>query len=96
MIFSKIQVQFWIGIRMHNLELRIRILQKVSNPYGSGSTTLATVKVIFNEPPQLSLAKGRLQFSSRKGKPAAYHYMFYQFYFPIAVLRVRMRDSVII
>jgi hypothetical protein len=39
MIFSKI-VQFWIRIRIHNLELRIRILQKVSDPYGSGSTTL--------------------------------------------------------
>jgi hypothetical protein len=38
MIFSKIQVQF--RIRIHNLELRIRILQKVSDPYGSGSTTL--------------------------------------------------------
>jgi hypothetical protein len=44
MIFSKIQVQFRIRIRMriHNLELRIgiRILQKVSDPSGSGSTTL--------------------------------------------------------
>jgi hypothetical protein len=25
MIFSKMQVQFWIRIRIHNLELRIRI-----------------------------------------------------------------------
>jgi hypothetical protein len=37
MIFSKIYVQFWIRIGIHNLELRIRILQKVSDPYGSGS-----------------------------------------------------------
>jgi hypothetical protein len=41
MVFSKIQVQFWIRIRIHNLEfLEIRILQKVLNPCGSGSTTL--------------------------------------------------------
>jgi hypothetical protein len=32
MIFSKIQVQFRIRIRIHNLELRIRILQKVADP----------------------------------------------------------------
>jgi hypothetical protein len=38
MIFSTIQVQF--RIRIHNLELRIRILQKVSDPYGSGYKTL--------------------------------------------------------
>jgi hypothetical protein len=42
MIFSKIQVQFRIRIRIHILEIRIRIriLQKVSDFYGSGSTTL--------------------------------------------------------
>jgi hypothetical protein len=44
MIFSKIQVQFRIRIRIririHKLKLQIRILQKVSDPYGSGSTTL--------------------------------------------------------
>jgi hypothetical protein len=36
MIFSRIQVQFRIRIqiRIHNLELRIRLLQKVSDPYG--------------------------------------------------------------
>jgi hypothetical protein len=40
MIFIKFQVQFWI--RIHNLKLQIRIRQKVSDPYrsGSGSTTL--------------------------------------------------------
>jgi hypothetical protein len=40
MIFSKIRGQFRIRIRIHNLELRIRILRKVSDPYGSGSTTM--------------------------------------------------------
>jgi hypothetical protein len=41
MIFNYIQVQF--RIRILNLELRIRILQKVSDPSGSesGSTTLS-------------------------------------------------------
>jgi hypothetical protein len=44
MIFDKVQAQFgiWNRIRIYNLKLRIRILQKVSDPYGigSGSTTL--------------------------------------------------------
>jgi hypothetical protein len=44
MIFDKVHILFWIRIRIHNLKLRIRILQKVSDPYesgfGSGSTTL--------------------------------------------------------
>jgi hypothetical protein len=44
MIFSKIKVQFRIRIRIHNLELQIRILQKVSDPYGSGSTTLVVAR----------------------------------------------------
>jgi hypothetical protein len=35
--FSKFQIQFWI--RIHNLESRIRIRQKVSDPYRSVSTT---------------------------------------------------------
>jgi hypothetical protein len=38
MIFVKVQVQF--RIRIHYLEFRIRIPQKVSDPCGSGSTTL--------------------------------------------------------
>jgi hypothetical protein len=38
MIFDQVHLLF--RIRIHNLKLRIRILQKVSNPYGSGSTTL--------------------------------------------------------
>jgi hypothetical protein len=46
MIVSKIQVQFWIRIRIHNLELRILILQKVSDPYGSGFTTLAMIVIL--------------------------------------------------
>jgi hypothetical protein len=33
-IFDKDQVQFRIRLRIHNLELRIRILQKVSDPFG--------------------------------------------------------------
>jgi hypothetical protein len=42
MIFDKLHLLFRIRIRIHNLKLRIRIriLQKVSYPYGSGSTTL--------------------------------------------------------
>jgi hypothetical protein len=46
MIFGKVQVQFRIQIRIHNLELRIRILKKVSDPYGSGSTTLVYFDLI--------------------------------------------------
>jgi hypothetical protein len=42
MIFSKIEVQFRIRIRTHKFELRIRILQKVLDPSGCGSTTLST------------------------------------------------------
>jgi hypothetical protein len=38
MIFDKVHLLF--RIPFHNLKLRIRILQKVSDPYGSGSTTL--------------------------------------------------------
>jgi hypothetical protein len=38
MNFGKVQIQF----RIHNLEFRVRILQKVSDPCGSGSTTLLT------------------------------------------------------
>jgi hypothetical protein len=38
-----IQFRIQIRIRIHNLELRIRILQKVSDPYGSGSTTLLLI-----------------------------------------------------
>jgi hypothetical protein len=45
MIFSKIQVQF--RIRIHNLELRIWILQKVSDPYGSESKTLICTYVFW-------------------------------------------------
>jgi hypothetical protein len=48
MIFGKVQVQFLN--RTHNLEFRIRILQKISDPCvsgsGSGSTTLAFCKPI--------------------------------------------------
>jgi hypothetical protein len=44
MIFDKVHLLFriQIRIRIHNLKLqiRIRIMQKVSDPYGSGSTTL--------------------------------------------------------
>jgi hypothetical protein len=42
MIFDKVHLLFRIRIWIHNLKLRIRILilQKVSDPYGSGSTTL--------------------------------------------------------
>jgi hypothetical protein len=46
MIFGKVHLLFRIRIRIHNLKLRIRIriLQKFSDPYGSGfgsgSTTL--------------------------------------------------------
>jgi hypothetical protein len=43
MIFSKNQVQF--RIRIHNLELGIRILQQVSDSYRSGSTVLPRVSV---------------------------------------------------
>jgi hypothetical protein len=49
MIFDKLHFLFWIRIRFHNLKLRIRIriLQTVSDPYGSGSgfgsTTLVTI-----------------------------------------------------
>jgi hypothetical protein len=50
MIFEKVHLQFRIRIwiRIHNLKLRIRILQKVLDPYGfgSGSTTL------IRRPPQ--------------------------------------------
>jgi hypothetical protein len=44
MIFDIVHLLFRIRIRIHNLKLRIRILQKVSDPYGSGSgsTTLAS------------------------------------------------------
>jgi hypothetical protein len=45
-IFSKIQVQFRILIRIHNLDLRIRILQEVSDPGGSGSPTLVPKKAL--------------------------------------------------
>jgi hypothetical protein len=38
MILDEVHLLF--RIRIHNLKLRIRILQKVSDPYGSGSTTL--------------------------------------------------------
>jgi hypothetical protein len=40
MIFDKMHFLIRIRIRIHNLKLRtrIRILQKVSDPYGSGST----------------------------------------------------------
>jgi hypothetical protein len=40
MIFGKVQVQFRTRSRVHNLEFRIRILQEISDPCGSGSTTL--------------------------------------------------------
>jgi hypothetical protein len=40
MIFDKVHLLFRTRIRILNLKLRIRILQKVSDPYGSGSTTL--------------------------------------------------------
>jgi hypothetical protein len=42
MIIIKIYTQFQIltRIRIRNLELRIWIWQKVSDPYGSGSTIL--------------------------------------------------------
>jgi hypothetical protein len=44
MIFDKVHLLFRIRIRIHNLKLRIHIrirnLQKVSDLYGSGSTTL--------------------------------------------------------
>jgi hypothetical protein len=49
-IFDKVHLLFRIRIRIHNLKLRIRIririLQKGSDPYGSGfgSTTLAVTK----------------------------------------------------
>jgi hypothetical protein len=45
MNFVKVQVQFRIRSRIHNLEFRIRfrILQKVSDPCGSGSTTLVGI-----------------------------------------------------
>jgi hypothetical protein len=41
--FSKVRVRFWIRIRLCNLELRIRILQKGSDPcgYRPGSATWA-------------------------------------------------------
>jgi hypothetical protein len=38
MIFGKVHLLF--RIQIHNLKLRIRILQKVSGTYESGSTTL--------------------------------------------------------
>jgi hypothetical protein len=42
MVFINIYIQFQVltRIRNRNLELWIRIRQKVSNPCGSGSTTL--------------------------------------------------------
>jgi hypothetical protein len=39
-----ISIQFQIVTRFRNLELRIRIRQKVSDPCGSGSTTLPVTK----------------------------------------------------
>jgi hypothetical protein len=47
MNFGKVQVQLRIRswIRIHNLGFRIRILQKVSDPCGSGSTTLLYVSI---------------------------------------------------
>jgi hypothetical protein len=35
-----VHLLFWIRIRIRNLKLRVWILQKVSDPYGSGSTSL--------------------------------------------------------
>jgi hypothetical protein len=54
MIFDKVNPLFWIRIRIQNLKLRI--LQKVSDPYGfgsgfgSGSTTLCGIpgKVLWH------------------------------------------------
>jgi hypothetical protein len=42
MVFMHFSIQFWTltRIRIRNLEFRIRIRQKVPDPYGSGSTTL--------------------------------------------------------
>jgi hypothetical protein len=40
MVFINISIQFQIVTRIRNLELRIRIRKKVSDPGGSGSTTL--------------------------------------------------------
>jgi hypothetical protein len=49
MIFDKVHLLFLIRIRIRirNLKFRIRILQKVSDPYGSGSTTLLRVSWIL-------------------------------------------------
>jgi hypothetical protein len=42
MVFMHFSIQFWTltRIRIRNLEFRIRIRQKVPDPFGSGSTTL--------------------------------------------------------
>jgi hypothetical protein len=43
MIIDMVHLLF--RIRIHNLKLRIRILQKVSDPYGSGPTTLGETQM---------------------------------------------------
>jgi hypothetical protein len=43
MIFGKVYVRF--RIRIYNLEFRI--LQKVSDPSGSGSTTLTNIRMKY-------------------------------------------------
>jgi hypothetical protein len=62
MIFDKVHLLFWIRIRIHNLKLRIRILirnlQKVSDPYGSGATTLS---VTFSN---LSVIQIKIKFTN--------------------------------
>jgi hypothetical protein len=60
MIFGKVYLLFRIRIRIHNLKLpiRIRILQKVSDPYGSGSTTLTgTSQELFLDERELTAKK---------------------------------------
>jgi hypothetical protein len=49
MIFDKVHLLIRIRIRIHNLKLRIRILQKVSDPYGSGFASGSTTLVLFSE-----------------------------------------------
>jgi hypothetical protein len=81
MIFEKVLLLFWIRIHNLKLRIRIRILQKVSDPYGSGSTTLVLVsnhgqmstaqcKRISNDTSILSVLR-----NLSKRKPILQHYI---------------------